>query len=126
MFFTATPKSRKKSIRAYTVKEEGIYAIVVRVLSALKLCLNFYGWRISHRCSIGEDEGGDHLVAVVDLLNQGGGIWYLFDIDLFEGDSQIVELALEALAIATPGCGVHNEAHGKEPSRMINDCWFAK
>ena len=63
------------------------------------------------------------MVAVIDFFDNLSSAWNFLDVDFVEGDSEIIELALEALAIATPTCRIHREGHSylhflfSEPNR---------
>lgn len=77
----------------------------------LQLLLDLFRGRVGHRGSVREDEGWDGAISTIDLLDDLSGAGDFFDIDLFEGDADIVELALETLAVSAPFCAVHREGH---------------
>jgi len=73
---------------------------------------------IGHRRAIGEDQGGDRLVAAVGSLDEGRRLGIGLDIDLADLDALPAELGLESVAEAAPGGGVHRDRH-----RGILPCW---
>ena len=50
-------------------------------------------------------------MSVDDLLDDLSSAWNVLDVDFVEGDSEIIELALEALAITAPTSRIHREGH---------------
>ena len=46
---------------------------------------------------------------LLDLLDDLSSSWNFLDVDLFEGDADVIELALESLAVAAPLGAVHRE-----------------
>src|SRR5690606_16328085 len=67
--------------------------------------------RVGDRGAVGEDDGGDRLVAVVDALHELGGVRVPLHVDLSVGDALAGELGLESLAGAAPGGRVDGERH---------------
>ncbi len=74
------------------------------------LLLDLLQRRVGLGGAVGVDEGRDGLVAVVGLLDDQGGVGLLLDVDHVVGDPLAVELAPEAVAVATPRGAVHREA----------------
>ena len=81
LFNTKRPRNRQRGFFL-------VYAIIwtLWLLERAELFFNLYGRWICHRCSIREDESGDHLVAVVEGFDKGCCLWGLFDVDLLVGD----------------------------------------
>jgi len=77
----------------------------------LQLLLDLLRRGIGHRGSVGEDEGRDGAISTVDLLDDLSSSWNFLDVDLFEGNADVIELALESLAVAAPLGAVHRERH---------------
>ena len=77
----------------------------------MQFFLDLFSRRVCHRGPVGEDQRRNSLISVVDLLDYLGSAWNFLDVNFVEGDSEIIELALEALAIATPTCRIHREGH---------------
>ena len=70
------------------------------------------GWWICHCGTVWENQSWNSAVAAIYFFNNFCGAWYLFDIDLFEGNAEICKLRFQALAIAAPRSWIHDKGHG--------------
>lgn len=89
----------------------------------MQFFLDLFSGRICQSGPVGEDQSRNSLISVIDLFDNLSSARDFLDVDFVEGDSEIIELALEALAIATPTCRIHREGHSylhflfSEPNR---------
>ena len=78
------------------------------------------GGRVGQSAAICKNQGGNGLVSAVGGLDYGGGAFDLFNIDLGIRDSDVIQLTLEAFAIAAPGGAVHGYGRGAHGHNVTN------